>query len=104
VLGNYDSRHGQDAKIKTDRVTYWMSKGAQMSDTVHNLLVDRKIITGKKINKLPLKNAIKKEAPTVEVKPTEETQQETESAPVENVTEQVAEKVAETPVASAEVA
>jgi small subunit ribosomal protein S16 len=61
LLGNYDSRHGEKADIKTDKVLYWIGKGAQVSVTVHNLLLDKKIITGKKINKLPLKKAIKKE-------------------------------------------
>jgi small subunit ribosomal protein S16 len=63
ILGNYDSRRGDAAVIKGERVTYWMGKGAQVSGTVHNLLVSRKIISGKKVNVLPLKNAIKKDAP-----------------------------------------
>src|ERR1035437_3079088 len=61
LLGNYDSRHGEKADIKADRVLHWISVGAQVSPTVHNMLVDKKIITGKKINKLPLKKAILKE-------------------------------------------
>lgn len=75
ILGNYDSRRGNDSKINSERVSYWMSKGAQVSDTVHNMLVDKKIISDKKINKLPLKKAILKESvavpaektPTIEV-------------------------------------
>jgi small subunit ribosomal protein S16 len=65
ILGNYDSRHGENAVFKTDRITYWMGNGAQVSDTVHNILLDKKIITGKKINVLPLKKAIKKEEEVV---------------------------------------
>jgi small subunit ribosomal protein S16 len=61
VLGNYDSRHGEASVFKTDRISYWMSKGAQVTDTVHNLLITKKVITGKKINTLPLKKAIAKE-------------------------------------------
>ncbi len=34
-----------------DRVQYWLSQGAQMSDTVHNLFVRHKIIKGKPIVK-----------------------------------------------------
>ena len=52
ILGNYDSRHGEQAVFKTDRIVYWMSHGAQVSDTVYNLMVSKKIIEGKKINKL----------------------------------------------------
>jgi len=63
ILGNYDARRGDKAVLKDDRVTYWMSQGAQVSGTVHNLLVSRKIISGKKVNVLPLKKAIKKDAP-----------------------------------------
>ena len=60
ILGNYDSRHGEKSEIKSDRVLYWISVGAQVSPTVHNMLVDKKIISGKKVNKLPLKKAIKR--------------------------------------------
>lgn len=60
ILGNYDSRHGEKSEIKADRVSYWITKGAQVSPTVHNMLVDKKIIVGKKVNKLPLKKAIKR--------------------------------------------
>lgn len=35
--------------LNKERVLYWISKGAQPSDTVHNLLVTEKIIEGKKI-------------------------------------------------------
>ena len=70
VLGNYDSRKGEKAEFKGDRISHWVSMGAQVSDTVHNLLVDKKIITGKKLNKLPKKSApvLVAEAPTPEVK------------------------------------
>lgn len=60
VLGNYDPVN--DVKeIKADRVKHWMSHGAQLSDTVHNWLIDKKVIPGKKINALPKKKPIKKE-------------------------------------------
>ena len=85
VLGSYDARRGDKAEIKNDRVSYWVEKGAQLSGTVHNLLVDRKIVSGKKINVLPLKKPIKKESETVP-----------ESVPV-------AETVAEAPVAETSV-
>lgn len=34
--------------LKEDRVKYWIEKGAQPSDTVWNLLVDRKVVEGEK--------------------------------------------------------
>jgi len=45
ILGFYNPRT-QPATIQVngERVKYWVSKGAQMSDTVHNLFVDQKIV------------------------------------------------------------
>lgn len=58
VLGSYDARKGKgNNHVDGDKVKYWISKGAQVSDTVHNFLVDQKVLTGKKINVLP-KNKI----------------------------------------------
>ncbi len=37
--------------FKTDRIQHWLSKGAQASDTVWNLFVDQKIVTGEKRKK-----------------------------------------------------
>lgn len=63
VLGSYDSRPGKDRdnKFEGEKIKYWISKGAKLSDTMHNLLISNKIITGKKINKLPKKKPIVKE-------------------------------------------
>ena len=35
-------------QLKTERIKYWLEKGAQASNTVHNLLVSQNIITGAK--------------------------------------------------------
>lgn len=35
--------------LKEDRVKYWMSVGAQPSDTVRNLLIEAKVLEGKKV-------------------------------------------------------
>lgn len=61
ILGNFDARRGEKAEFKTDKIKHWISKGAQLSDTVHNLMIDRKVIEGKKINALPKKTATVKE-------------------------------------------
>jgi small subunit ribosomal protein S16 len=61
VMGSYDSRRGEKAEINFERVKHWMSQGAQLSGTIHNLLVSKKLIPGKKINVLPKKRPIKKE-------------------------------------------
>ena len=75
VLGSYNARQGKPI-INTDRAKYWMSVGAKASGTVHNLLVDLKAVSGKKINVLGRKTPIAKEA----VK--EETKAPVASAPV----------------------
>ena len=98
ILGNYDARHGEKAVMNTEKVTYWMSKGAQVSDTVHNMLVSEKVISGKKINTLPLKKAIVKEVPAE--KATAPAAAPVETAPVaEPVVEAATEEKAEETVA-----
>ncbi|KKS65731.1 MAG: 30S ribosomal protein S16 [Parcubacteria group bacterium GW2011_GWA1_42_7] len=48
ILGNYDPIK-KTKSLKAERITHWISKGAQPSPTVHNLLVSEKIIDAKKI-------------------------------------------------------
>ena len=60
LLGSYNP-HVNTVKIDGERVKHWISVGAQVSDTVHNLLIKEKIIEGKKVNVLPKKSPIKKE-------------------------------------------
>ena len=62
ILGSYDPRKTVDL-IKVERVKYWLGKGAGVTGTVHNLLVTHKILDAKKINVLPQKTVIAKEAP-----------------------------------------
>ena len=66
ILGSHDPRSEKGTVFKTDRVKYWISQGAKLSDTIHNLLVTHKIIEGKKINNLPKKSPIKKEGAVAE--------------------------------------
>jgi small subunit ribosomal protein S16 len=61
VLGNHDPRQKDKTQIDADRVKHWIAKGAQVTDTLHNMFVAKKIITGKKINALPKRTPIKKE-------------------------------------------
>ena len=85
VLGFYDPKKNV-IEIKGDRATHWISVGAQVSDTVHNLLIKQKIIKGEKINVLPKKSPIKKEEASdekgegkVSEEPKQETEQKTET-------------------------
>ena len=54
ILGTYNPKAGEH-KLETEKIKYWMSKGAKCSDTMHNFLVHDKVIEGKKINVLPKK-------------------------------------------------
>ena len=54
ILGTYNPKMG-DAKFDGEKIKYWMSKGAQCSGTMHNFLVQDKVISGKKVNVLPKK-------------------------------------------------
>jgi len=46
ILGSYNP-HSKELAAKTDRIKYWLSKGAQMTASVNNLLIEKKIIEGK---------------------------------------------------------
>lgn len=49
ILGHYNPiATPKILELKADRITHWISKGAQPSETVHNLLLKAGIITGKK--------------------------------------------------------
>lgn len=87
LLGSYNPKLSQ-FQIDADKVKEWIGKGVQLSDTLHNMLVDKKIIEGKKINVLPKKSPIvseeakaaeatsASEAPATEPTPVEETKEE----------------------------
>ena len=59
ILGSYNPKSGEVA-IEEARVKHWMSVGAQPSDTVHNFLVTKGLVTGKKKNVLSRKSPTKK--------------------------------------------
>jgi len=107
ILGTYDPRIDK-AVLKEDRIKYWISTGAQVSETLHNVLVNNKIIDAKKINVLPKKSPIlkeKKEKAPADEEAKEETPASTdETAPAEEAKEEspveepvVEEKVEEAP-------
>jgi small subunit ribosomal protein S16 len=57
ILGSYDP-HAKKAVLESDKIKEWMEKGAQVSDSVYNLLIKEKVIEGKK---RPIKVSRKKE-------------------------------------------
>ncbi|MCH8889292.1 30S ribosomal protein S16 [Patescibacteria group bacterium] len=58
-LGSYSPR-AKSLSLNSDRIKHWIAMGAQVSDTVHNLLVKEKVIDGKSINVLPKKSPVVK--------------------------------------------
>ncbi len=59
ILGSYNPKSGE-VTLMEDRVKHWISVGAQPSDTVHNFLVTKGIVEGKKKNVLSRKSPTKK--------------------------------------------
>ena len=70
LLGHYDP-HINKAELKAERIKYWISKGAKSSGTVHNLLVENKIIEGEKIKVANIKKKKKEESEAKTEKPAE---------------------------------
>lgn len=100
IVGSYNPKAGT-VQVNADRAKHYISTGAQMSDTVYNMMVEQGIVEGRKKNKLPKKVAPVKEvvpepvapAPVAEETPAEvveETPIETE-APAETTEEAQAE-------------
>lgn len=57
LIGNYNPKLGQ-INLDGDKAKQWLAQGVQASDTVHNMLVSKKIIDAKKRNSLPRKSPI----------------------------------------------
>lgn len=112
LVGTYNPKT-KAATFQADRIKDWVKKGAQLSPSVQNLLINKGVIEGKKVNVLPKKTPIKKpeeavaaaapvaaaaapvaeaEAPAVEEAPAAE-----EAAPAEAAPEVVEAPAEETP-------
>jgi small subunit ribosomal protein S16 len=72
-LGFYNPRT-KEIKLKVERIKYWLSKGAQTSDTVWNLLVNQQIVAGPK-RKIKIRKK-KKEEETSQTQTVSETTKE----------------------------
>lgn len=70
ILGSYDPR-GTNESLKEDRIKYWLSQGALPTDTVHNLLIKKNIINGKKVHVAAKSKKAPVEAPAAAPKPAE---------------------------------
>lgn len=63
-VGSYDPRQGGIRQFKADRIKRWLSHGAKLSGTLHNLFIDEKIIEGKKVDVSPRKKSAKESSST----------------------------------------
>lgn len=107
ILGSYNP-HANEVQLKADRISHWLSVGAQASGTVHNLLVSEGIVKGDKKNVLPKKTPIvsekEEEAQAPEATPEETASEEASETPAEEsveeekVEEKTEEPADETPV------
>lgn len=61
-LGFYNPHtNPSTVQLKEERIKYWLSKGAQPSPTVHNILVDKNLISKSKVRVVKIKKKSKKE-------------------------------------------
>lgn len=101
LLGNYNPHtEPSTVQVNTERVQYWISQGAQCSNTVHNLLINQGVIKGEKRRK----GAIKKKGAETEAAsekpaetPAEAPKQATEAPAEEAVKPETAETKEEAP-------
>jgi small subunit ribosomal protein S16 len=113
VLGSHDARTDR-TELKADRINYWLSVGAQASNTVNNLLIKKGVKEGKSIDVSSKKLGKKASAAVASAKAAEEkaakeaeakklaeekAKEEAVAEPVaEPATEEVKEETAEAPV------
>lgn len=60
LLGSYHPKT-KETVLRNERILYWLSVGAKLSPTVHNLLVTKGVIRGAKI---PMVKMVSKEVKT----------------------------------------
>lgn len=101
ILGFYNPRSAPPVvQLKGERITHWISKGSQMSDTVHNLLVDQGILQGPK-RKVTRRKAVPS-TETTKASEAKKDEPKAEAAPVEKKAPTPGEAVGEVPTASVE--
>lgn len=92
ILGSYNPRL-KTKDLKIERIKYWISKGAQPSPTVHNMLVSEKVISDKKVKAWhPKKKTVeaRKAKEAEAVKAAEEAKNQPTEAPVAEETKEEA--------------
>ncbi|MDP2676386.1 MAG: 30S ribosomal protein S16 [bacterium] len=91
IVGSYDARKDR-VQLKQDRIQHWLSHGAKTSATVHNMLVNAKIINAPKVNALPSKKIKPEEAKTEAPAPAQKAEEMAPTATAEAPAEAKAEE------------
>lgn len=86
ILGSWNP-HTKEGTFKSEKIQHWIEKGAQVSDSVYNLLISEGVIKGEK-RKMNISSKKKKEEGAEEGA---EKTEGTEEAPKEEVKEKKAE-------------
>lgn len=73
-LGSYHPKT-KATILKNERILYWLSKGAKLSATAHNLLISKRVLRGRKIDVVK-KTLLKKEDTKIEPGVVEEDKKE----------------------------
>lgn len=66
VLGHYNPRNKAFGIKNQDRLNYWLGQHVQLSPTVHNLLVEKKLVSEKKVKAWRPKKSANSETPPAE--------------------------------------
>ena len=97
LLGTHDTVR-KTTTLKDERIRYWIEQGAQVSGTMHNILIRNGVIEGVKINVLPKKKSITKKSGEKDAQQKEEVKNEQqEDNKDENSTEENKEEGATPP-------
>jgi small subunit ribosomal protein S16 len=91
IVGTYQPKAGT-IEIDAEKVKKWMGNGAQPSPTVHNMLITKGIITGKKINVLPKNKIVAAQKAEADKKEAARLAEEAKNAPAPVVEEAKAEE------------
>ena len=100
VLGSYNPRK-KVFQAKEDRLKYWIAQRVELSETMHNLLVDKKFVDAKKIKAFNIPEKVKVEEKK-EAAPAAVTSEATAEATKAEAEKLAAEPVAESNPAEAE--
>lgn len=99
ILGSYNP-YTKELQVKKDRINYWVSKGAQMTASVNNLLVGKDIVTGEKVVASKAGKKSEKRLSQIKAKDDKKSTKEASAAVAAEATEApvtTAEAVSETP-------